>query len=92
MTAHATESTHAQRPPPKRERRAAPRLGDIVASRRTARADVYAISIVHAEGRATVARYAEAIETVRSLARQLRVDGWYTADHTHHARVANHRP
>jgi hypothetical protein len=72
-------------------RRSTPRAGDVLASGRTARADIHAISIVPAEARTIVARYSEAIERVRELARELRVDGWYTSDHTHYARVATYR-
>jgi len=41
-----------------------------------------------AKAKTIVARYPEAIAQVRVLARRLRVDGWYTGDHTHYARVA----
>jgi hypothetical protein len=36
-------------------------------------------------------RYQEAIDSVLELARELRVDGWYTCNHTHYARVAHFR-
>jgi hypothetical protein len=72
-------------------RRSVPKPGDVLASERTARADVYAISIVPAAAHVVVRRYPEAIERVRELARQLRVDGWYTCDQTHYAAVAQHR-
>lgn len=68
-----------------------PVAGDVLASERSSRADVYDISIVPARSRAAVARYAEAIQTVRELAHQLQVDGWFTSDQTHYARVAPHR-
>jgi hypothetical protein len=68
-----------------------PRIGDVVASGRTARADVHAIRIVPAEAHTIAARFPEAIEKVRELARELRVDGWYTSDHTHYALVAIYR-
>jgi hypothetical protein len=71
--------------------RSAPRIGDVVVSERTARADVYAISVVPAEAHVVAGRYAEAIETVRELARQRGVDGWYTGDQTHYVRVARYR-
>lgn len=71
--------------------RPTPRAGDVLASGRTARADIHAISIVPTEPRTIVARYPEAIARVRELARVLRVDGWYTGDHTHYARVATYR-
>ena len=78
--------------PSSRNRRSAPQAGDILASERTARADVFAISIMPAEGDVTVTRYSAAIDRVRELARTRRVDGWYTCDHTHFARVASYRP
>ena len=74
------------------ERRPAPRRGDVLASGRSARADIHEISVIPDEPHIIVARYPEAIERVRKLARRLRVDGWYTADHTHYARIAVCRP
>ena len=68
-----------------------PRDGDVLGSGRSARTDIHAISIVPAEAHTIVARYAEAIEKVRELARGLRVDGWYTGDQTHYVRVASYR-
>ena len=65
--------------------------GDVLTSERSARADVYEISIVPADSRAVVSRYSEAIETVRALAQELSVDGWFTSDQTHYARVASYR-
>jgi hypothetical protein len=73
------------------ERRATPQAGDILASERTARADVFTISIIPTDSDITVTRYPAAIERVRELARARRVDGWYTCDHTHYARVASYR-
>jgi hypothetical protein len=70
----------------------APRAGDVLASGRRARADIHAISVVASEAHTSVARYPEAIEKVRELARRLGVDGWYTSDQTHYVRVATHRP
>ena len=72
--------------------RPAPQAGDILASERTARADVFVISTSPADSAITVTRYSAAIERVQELARARRVDGWYTCDHTHYARVASHRP
>ena len=69
----------------------APQTGDILASERTARADVFAISIVPIDSDITVNRYSAAIERVQELARARRVDGWYTCDQTHYARVASYR-
>jgi hypothetical protein len=40
----------------------------------------------------TATRYAEAIDAVRKLAAQRRVDGWFTCNHTHYARIAHTRP
>ena len=72
-------------------RRPAPKSGDVLASRPTARADVYAISVIPSKAHIVVARYQDAIERVEELARGLAVDGWYTCDHTHFAPVARHR-
>jgi hypothetical protein len=72
-------------------RQPTPRAGDVLASGRSARADIHAISVVPAEAHTIVARYREAIEQVRELARGLGVDGWYTSDHTHYARLATYR-
>ena len=72
-------------------RRSAPQAGDILASERSARADVFSINIIPTEGDVIVTRYAEAIQRVQELARTRRVDGWYTCDHTHYARVASYR-
>ena len=74
-----------------RECRTLLQAGDVLASARTARADVYTISIVPAAAHLTATRHAEAIDTVRELAGALEVDGWFTCDHTHYARVANVR-
>jgi hypothetical protein len=71
--------------------RLCPQAGDVLASARTARADVYTIAIVPAAAHMRVARHAEAIEKVRELARGLRVDGWFTCNHTNYARVATFR-
>jgi hypothetical protein len=75
-------------PPP----RSGPIQGDVLASRPTARADLYLISVVPSIEHTTARRYPEAIETVRTLARQRRVDGWFTCNHTHYARIAQYRP
>ena len=73
-------------------RRSAPQAGDILASERSARADAFAISIVPTDSDVTVTRYSAAIERVQDLARTRRVDGWFTSDHIHYARVASYRP
>ena len=72
--------------------RSAPQAGDILVSERSARADVFAISIIPSDSDITLTRYSAAIERVRELARARQVDGWYTSDHTHYARVASYRP
>jgi hypothetical protein len=69
----------------------APRTGDVLASSRSARADIHEISVVPAEAEIVVARYSDAIEKVRELAVRLAVDGWYTSDSTHYVRVASYR-
>jgi hypothetical protein len=71
--------------------RAIPTIGDVLASRPTARADTYDISIVPAAAHVTARRYPEAMEKVRELACASGVDGWFTSDHTHYTRVATHR-
>jgi hypothetical protein len=68
-----------------------PAPGDVLVSERTARADVYAISLVPADAHMMVRRYDEAIRTVQELARQHQVDGWCTVDQTHFARIARYR-
>lgn len=72
-------------------RRTAPQAGDILVCERSARADVFSISTIPTESDEIVTRYSEAIERVQELARTRRVDGWYTGDHTHYARVASYR-
>ena len=71
--------------------RSVPQAGDILACERSARADVFSVSIIPTDSDVTVTRYSEAIERVRELARMRRVDGWYTCDHTHYARIASYR-
>ena len=71
--------------------RSVPQTGDVLASARSARADVYTISIVPAAAHLSATRHAEALETVRELANGLDVDGWFTCNHTHYARVASFR-
>lgn len=73
-------------------RRNAPQTGDILVDERSARADVFSISTIPTASDVVVTRYSEAIERVQELARTRRVDGWYTCDHTHYARVASYRP
>ena len=71
--------------------RRAPQAGDILASERSARADVFSITVIPDDREVVVGRYSEAIERVQELARTARVDGWYTSDHTHYARIASYR-
>jgi len=72
-------------------RRQSPQSGDVLASRPTARADIYEISVVPTKADLVATRYDDAMERVRELARVRAVDGWYTCDHTHFARIASHR-
>jgi hypothetical protein len=72
--------------------RRVPQGGDVVASRRTARDDVYAITVMPAMSHAVAKDYDDALDTVRRLARLHAVDGWYTCDQTHFIRVAHYRP
>ena len=68
-----------------------PQAGDVLASKRSARADVFTIRIVSGADHERIKRYQEAIDRVLELARELQVDGWYTCNHTHYARVASFR-
>ena len=68
-----------------------PKPGDVLVSRRTARADVFAISVLPTDAHMTSARFEEAMRQVHALACGLAVDGWYTCDHTHFLRVAEYR-
>jgi hypothetical protein len=70
---------------------AIPTPGDVLASRPTARADWYDISVVPAAAHVTARHYSEAMEKVRELASASRVDGWFTVNHTNFTRVATHR-
>jgi hypothetical protein len=72
-------------------RRPFPQSGDVLVSRPSARADVYEISVVPTKTDLVAMRYDDAMEKVRELAEELAVDGWYTCDHTHFARIASHR-
>ena len=87
----AFEERHSETTDVKRGARSVPQTGDVLASARTARADVYTISVVPAAAHLNAARHAEALEKVRELARVLDVDGWFTCNHTHYARVASFR-
>jgi len=74
-----------------RRLRSAPNDGDVLASRRTARADFYTISIVPDIGHIHAGRYSEATGKVQELAERLGVDGWFTCDQTHFVRITLHR-
>ena len=87
----ALEERHSKTTDSTWDVRSVPRTGDVLASARTARADVYAISIVPAAAHLSATRHADALEKVRELARGLDVDGWFTCDHTHYVRVASFR-
>jgi hypothetical protein len=65
--------------------------GDVLVSRPTARADIYDISVVPGMVRVSTVCYEHGMETGRQLARELAVDGWFTCDHTHVVRIAEHR-
>ncbi len=92
VAAPAPEDDRVRKAPRPDLRRSVPQAGDILASERSARADVFAINIIPTDSEMIVARYSEAIERVQELARTRRVDGWYTSDHTHYARIASYRP
>lgn len=89
MSDRKTETTTRTSAIPRRG--SGPVSGDVLVSERTARADVYAISVVPAPAAIVARSYLEAIETARELARRRGVDGWYTCDQTHYARIARHR-
>jgi hypothetical protein len=87
----ALEERHPESTGSRRVGRSDPQVGDVLASARTARADVYTIRIVPAPAHLSATRYADAVEKVRNLARALKADGWFTCDHTHYVRVASFR-
>jgi hypothetical protein len=87
----ALEERHSETTASKPYVRSVPQTGDVLASARSARADVYTISILPAAAHLTATRHAEALEKVRELARGLDVDGWFTCNHIHYARVASFR-
>jgi hypothetical protein len=68
-----------------------PQAGDILVSERSARADVFTVSVVPGAGDETMTRYSAAIELVKNLARSRQVNGWFTNDQTHYARIASYR-
>ena len=87
----ALEERHSETTDSKPEFRSVPQPGDVLASARTARPDVYTISILPAAAHLTVTRHSAALETVRAVARRLKVDGWFTCNHTHYSHVASFR-
>lgn len=87
----AVRGENAQRVSGIPSRRPFPQSGDVLASRPRARADIYEISVVPTKADLVAMRYDDAMERVRELARVLAVDGWYTCDHTHFARISSHR-
>jgi hypothetical protein len=87
--AHRQQDSHVASGMPNPRRY--PQPGDVLASRPTARADIHQISVVPREADVVAMRYDDALRRVRELARALAVDGWYTCDHTHFARIASHR-
>lgn len=87
----ALEEHDAEVTCPKRPLPSVPQAGDVLASMRTARADVYTISIVPAAAHLRASRYSEALEMVKEIARGREVDGWFTCNHTHYMRVASFR-
>ena len=87
----ALEGRHSKNTGVEREVRLVPQAGDVLASARTARADVYTVSIVPAAAHLRANRYTEVLEKVRDLARALDVDGWFTCNYTDDVRVASFR-
>jgi hypothetical protein len=87
----ALEKRHPESTGSRRVGRLGPQVGDVLASARTARADVYTIRIVPASAHLSATRYGDAVEKVRDLARALKADGWFTCNHTHYVRVASFR-
>ena len=72
--------------------RVVPNAGDVLVSRRSARADAYEISLVSQSFRTVARNYREGIDKASSLAETLAVDAWFTCDHRHYAMIARHRP
>lgn len=72
-------------------RRPLPQSGDVLASRPTARADIYEISVVPIKSDLVAMCYDDAMKRVRELARVRGVDGWYTCDHIHFAQIESNR-
>jgi hypothetical protein len=72
-------------------RRRVPQCGDVLASRPTARSDIYTITVLPAVHQVMAGGYDHAVDMVRRLAQLHVVDGWYTCNHIHFVRVARHR-
>ena len=68
-----------------------PQPGDVLASRCSARSDVYTIGVIPGPTQVVAGVYDQALEGVRRFAQLHAVDGWYTCDHTHFVCVARHR-
>jgi hypothetical protein len=91
LATRTAEARDVNPEPHVRNTRPVPQRGDVVPSCATARSDNYTIRILPDAAYEVVARYPDAIETVRKRAKRLNVDGWFTADHTHFVRVAHSR-
>src|SRR5687768_9218864 len=68
-----------------------PRLGDVLVSKSSARADRYSIGVIDDAEQVGARRFDEAMRTAKRLACRQKVDGWYTCDHTHFLLIARHR-
>ena len=68
-----------------------PRPGDVLVSQSSARADRYSIGVVDDAEHGVARRFDDALRTAEQLARQQKVDGWYTCDHTHFLLIVRHR-
>ena len=95
MTTHGGVVALREPPPIDRSLKPAlspvPQAGDVLASKRSARADVFTIGVVSGADVKRVRRHQEAIDRVLELAREWQVDGWFTCNHTHYVRVARFR-
>jgi hypothetical protein len=89
---HSTRDEQKDRTPAASvRRRTTPLPGDVLVSRRRARADMYAISVIAGADRSVVKRHDDAIRRAAAVARTHGVDGWYTADQIHFVRIAHYR-
>jgi PAS domain S-box-containing protein len=71
--------------------RAVPKTGDLLVSRRSARADAYEISVVSQSLHTIAKSHREALDKANGLAGLLAVDAWFTCDHRHYASIVRHR-